>query len=126
MPLTLLSIGGTDLTSYVVDIQAYNVNRSPVYSDWTDANHIVHRHVIRYRIEGSFRLGFKSSADVTTFLTLLANNVQSGEYYPAQIFSNDDNQLHSANIFLDGVADIKRDLANGREWHEYTIQVSER
>ena len=125
MPLTLLSIGGVDLTADI-DQQNWDVNRSPVYTDWTDANHVIHRHVMRYRISGRFKIGFKTVTDVTSFLTLLSNNKQSGEYYSAQVFSNDDNTLHSADIFLDGVADIKRDLDNGRQWHAYTIDLEER
>ena len=125
MSLTLLSIGSTDLTSYI-DQQNWDVNRTPVYVDWTDANHVIHRHVNRYRISGKFKIGFKSVTDVTSFLTLLENNRQSGEYYSASIFSNDDNTLHTAEIFLDGVASIKRDLLNGRVWHAYDITVEER
>jgi hypothetical protein len=125
MSLTLLSIGSTDLTSYI-DQQNWDVNRTPVYVDWTDANHVIHRHVNRYRISGKFKIGFKSVTDVTSFLTLLENNRQSGEYYSASIFSNDDNTLHTAEIFLDGVASIKRDLQNGRVWHAYDITVEER
>lgn len=125
MALTLLSIGGTDLTEFV-DKQNWDVNRTPVFKDWTDANQVIHRHVMRYRISGSFKIGFKEVADVTSFLTLLEANRQSGEYYTAQVFSNDDNTLHTAEIFLDGVAEIKRDLQNGRQWHAYSIDLEER
>lgn len=125
MPLTLLSIGGVDLTEYI-DIQNYEVNRSPVYEEWVDGNHVTRRDVIRYRISGNFNIGFKSAAEVTSFLSILSSNVQAGNYYPAQVFSNDDNTLHQANIFIDGDAEIKRDLKNGRVWHQYAIEITER
>lgn len=124
MPLTLLSIGGNDLTQYM-DIQGYAVNRVPVFEEWTDGNHIKHRNIIRNRIKGSFKIGFRSSTDVTAFLTVLSSYVTAGGYYPAQIFANDDNTLHTANIFIDGLAEIRRDIVNGREWYSYNLTVEE-
>lgn len=125
MPLVLLNIGGTDLTSYI-DKQNYDVNTADVFEEWTDANHIKHRHIIRTRLSGTISIGFKSSTDVSNFLTLLSNNVQSGGYYNASIFSNDDNTLHSAEIFIDGVSQIRRDAAENRIWQTYELTVEER
>lgn len=125
MPLTLFQIGANDLTDYI-DIQNYDVQKDPVYEEWTDGNYVKHRNVVRTRIKGKLKIGFRSNTDVTTFLSILAANVQSGDYYSAQIFTNDDNTLNSANIFIKDVATIKRDLTNGRVWHEYTLEVEER
>ena len=125
MSLTLLSIGGTDLTDYI-DIQTYDVNNTEEYTEWIDANRIKHRDVLRTRLSGSFKLGFRSTAQVATFLSVLSTNIQSGSYYHASVFSNDDNQLHTADIFLDDVATIARDLTNNRVWHEYRIELEER
>lgn len=126
MPLTLLSIGGSDLTQYM-DIQNYTVNNTPEFETWTDANRIEHRHKFRDRLEGSLKIGFRSSTEISTFLTLLSNNIQSGGYYIASVYSNDDDTLHTGvNIYLDGVTEIKRDLTNGRIWSAYDLTLRER
>lgn len=123
--IVLFKVGNTDLTDYL-DIQGYNVNKTEEFSEWTDANYVHHRNVVRTRLSGSFRLGFKNTAEVTSFLNVLDTNVQPGNYYPASVFANNDNTLHSASIYLDGVAEIKRDLVNDRVWHEYEIDLEER
>lgn len=125
MPLILLKIGGTDLTSYI-DQQNYEVNSIDEFEEWMDANHVKHRHVIRTRLSGKFEIGFKKAADVSTFLTLMGNNIQSGGYYNAQIFSNDDNTLHTTEVFIDDISKIKRDELNGRIWQTYELTVEER
>lgn len=125
MPLTLLEINQTDLTEYI-DIQNYNVNRIPVFEDWTDGNHITRRNVIRYRIKGEIKIGFRDDTDVSSFLNLLSSSITAGNYYAADVFVNNENTLVSANVFIDGLATIARDLANGRVWHSYTLTIEER
>lgn len=126
MSLILFKIGNTDLTQYV-DIQNYDVNNTPEYMEWTDANHIRHRDVIRTRLSGTVKLGFLGSTDVAAFLSVLSSNITAGGYYPASVFSNDDNTLHTGvQIFIDDVADIKRDLVNNRSWHAYELKIEER
>lgn len=125
MAITLFKIGNTDLTGYV-DIQNYDVQKEPVYEEWTDGNYIKHRNIVRTRIKGKIKVGFRSSAEVSAFLSVLTNNVQAGGYYPASVFSNDDNTLNTANIFISDDAEIKRDLTNNRVWHAYTLEIEER
>lgn len=126
MALTLFEINGNDLTDFM-DIQNYDVQKEPIYEEWTDGNYVKHRNVVRTRIKGKFKLGFRDSTDVSAFLTVLANNVQPGNYYVADVFTNDDNTLNSnVSVFLSDVAMIKRDLVNARVWHEYTLEVEER
>ena len=125
MPLTLLSINGTDLTQYI-DVKSYNVNRIPVFEDWVDGNHINRRNVIRHRVTGEIKIGFRNNSDVESFLNLLSTNITSGNYYSASVFINNENMLYSGNVFIDGTAVIARDLLNGRVWHEYTIKIEER
>lgn len=125
MPLVLLSINGTDLTQFI-DVQGFNVNRQPVFENWTDGNHITRRNIIRYRIAGEIKIGFRNNADVTAFLSVLSSNQTSGGYYAVNVFVNNDNANYNANVFIDGAALIARDLANGRVWHEYTIKIEER
>lgn len=125
MPLVLLKIGGTDLTPYI-DKQNYEVNNVDEFEEWTDANHVKHRHVIRQRLSGNLSIGFRSTTEITNFLTLMGNNLQSGGYYNAQIFANDDNTLHTTEIFIDDISKIKRDVLNGRIWQTYELTVEER
>ena len=123
--ITLFKIGNTDLTDYV-DIQNYDVQKEPIYEEWTDGNYVNHRNIVRTRINGTVKVGFRNSTDVASFLSVLSSNVQTGGYYPASVFTNDDNTLNTANIFISDVAEIKRDLVNGRVWHEYTLEIEER
>lgn len=123
--ITLFQIGNTDLTDYV-DIQNYDVQKEPIYEEWTDGNYVNHRNIVRTRIKGTVKVGFRNSTDVASFLSVLSSNVQVGGYYPASVFTNDDNTLNTANIFISDVAEIKRDLVNGRVWHEYTLEIEER
>jgi hypothetical protein len=56
-----LRLGSTDLSAFA-DIQNWKVNQVDVWQEWTDGNWIDHREIVRQRVEGSFKLGFKTAA----------------------------------------------------------------
>ena len=64
----LFTIGTTDLTQYE-DKEMHAVNRTDVYTSWTDGNWNDHRVIARTRGNGTGVLNFRSDADYTAFMT---------------------------------------------------------
>lgn len=125
MPSFFFKIGSTDLTPKA-DIQEYSVNRVDVYDTWTDGNRIEHREVTRTRIEGSIKLGFKSEADLSSFLSLLSGAKTADGYWSCGLYLQNAGTTATANVFLDPVGEAKWDTKNGRAWIVQTLAVRER
>lgn len=71
----LATVGGTDITKYIIK-DTYKVNSEPVYQSWTDGNFHEHRIQIRERVEGSFDVIFfdDDNGAYQDFLALLEAN----------------------------------------------------
>lgn len=118
-------LGSTDL-SPAADIQNWNVNQVDVWQEWTDGNWIDHREIVRQRVEGSFKLGFKTAAAWNDFTALLdaARNVAG--YYALQVYVNNTASTETVDAFLEISAANKWDLVNSRFWRVVDVKLTER
>lgn len=71
----LATVGGTDITKYIIK-DTYEMNAEPVYESWTDGNFHEHRIRIRERVKGSFDVIFfdEDNGAFEDFLALLEAN----------------------------------------------------
>lgn len=120
----LFFIYGKDYTD-AIERASYSVNRSDVYKEWTDANGTVHRDVTRTRIKGSFEIGFHRQKELEDFITYMRQAKKQGGFYPVMLYVNNEDELVSANVFLDMTAQVQRDVPNSRFWSVYSVEVSE-
>lgn len=74
--MAIFTIGTTDCSSNVV-AESYNINRLPVYKEWTDAGNYTHRDIVGYKIQGSMVMYFDTPTALQTFVTLVENSKRS-------------------------------------------------
>lgn len=125
MSMVFFKIGSTDLTAYA-DIQNYNINKADVFQNWTDGNWVDHRDMVRTRITGSVKLGFKTAASWSAFLTLLTSQRNAAGYYPVTVYVNNTGTTETIDAFLDMTNVTKWDLVNGRFWRVQTVNITQR
>lgn len=112
--------------SVFADIQNYDVNMVDVYQEWTDGNWITHRDIVRTRIQGTVKLGFKTATDWNAFIALLNATRDEAGYFPITVWVNNTATSETINAFLDMVGSGKWDLVNSRFWRVITISVTQR
>ena len=88
-----------DITEHIV-VPSYKVNRKPQFVEWTDGDHIMHRDIQRYYLEGSFTLFFNDKDDYTSFLDFFNGALVDG-YINAYVYSNTDHQVHLTKVYMD-------------------------
>lgn len=120
----LFYIYGKDYTE-AIDRKTYNVNRSDVFKEWTDANGTVHRDVTRTRISGTFSLNFYKEQELKDFIAYMRQAKKPGGFYPVMIYVNNEDELVGANVFIEAPATVTRDVVNDRFMFVYTLEVSE-
>lgn len=125
MPSYFFKISSTDLTAFE-DIQNHDVNRDDVYDTWTDGNWVDHRVIVRTRISGTVKLGFKKATDFADFMTLLGTAKDAEGFYPISVYCNNTGTTETINAFLDVSGADKWDLNNSRQWQVVTIKITGR
>jgi len=117
-----LTIGGTDVSDFL-DIQNYEMNAEDVYNTWTDGNWIDHRVIVRQRITGKVKAGFKRAADFAAFTALLESAKQTNGYYSISAYVNNTGAVAAFEAFIDTTDADKWDLVNGRQWQVQTLTI---
>ena len=123
MPSVFFKISTTDLTAYE-DIQNHDVQKENVWTSWTDGNWTEHREIVRTRVTGTVKLGFKSATDYTTFQTLLTTAQDAEGYYPITVYCNNTGTSETVNAFLEITGEDK--WGSSRQWQVVTIKITGR
>lgn len=118
-------LGSTDL-SPDADVQNWKVNQVDVWQEWTDGNWIQHRDVVRQRIQGTFQLGFQTSASWDAFTALLAAARNAAGYYTVKVYVNNTASSETIDAFLEISAANKWDLVNFRFWRVVSVTLTQR
>lgn len=69
----LVSLNGTDISQYLNE-SSYKVEPVPVYDEWTDGRHRIHKNKYRTRAQGSFDIFCFSDTEYDTLLALFGEN----------------------------------------------------
>ena len=88
-----------DLTEHIT-VPSYKVNKKPQFVEWTDGDHIMHRDIQRYFLEGSFTLFFNDKDDYTSFIDFYNEALTDG-YINAYVYSNTDHLVHLTQVYMD-------------------------
>ena len=123
--MVFFKVGNTDYTDFT-DIQNCDLNAQDVFEEWTDGNWNIHRVITRQRITGSVKLGFKTAADLGSFLSGIEAARNASGYYPVTAYVNNLNGEQTFNAFLDLDGEAKWDIINGRQWLVQTVTVTGR
>lgn len=125
-PSSFFSVGGIELAPHM-DIQSYLVNARNEYEEWTDADNILHRKLLRKRRQGSFQMGFSDLSDLYDFLQLLRTSVTEDGYYQVIAYICNEHTQRIIDVYLDWeTVDNKFDQVNDRAWVVIEVTVMER
>ena len=123
--MIFLKIGDINLSEFL-DKQNYEMNSADVYEVWTDGNGIDHRVITRQRISGTVKIGYNCNYDFSAFVGLLNSQRSADGYYTVTAYVNNTNTTQTFYAYIDTITSAKWDFVNGREWHEITMQITER
>lgn len=98
--MALLTINNVDFTSKI-NQRKYNVQKQPVYTTWTDGNHVTHRSITRNRVSGSFTMSFLSAVEFDAFNAAVNAVKTVGGYLPVTVYVNNTKESLTINAFLD-------------------------
>ena len=119
----LFKISTTDLTKWE-DTTKHQVNRTDVYSTWTDGNWNDHREIVRTRVSGSVYLNFSRETDYANFVSLLTSARNVNGYYPITIWCNNTNTSETLNAFLDISGVTTFDVTAPIKHHGITVTIT--
>ena len=81
-------------------VPTYKVNNKSEFTEWTDADLVLHRDHLRYRAEGSFTLIFIDQQEYVDFLDHYRDALADG-YIQAKIYLNNTHRNKTTEVFLD-------------------------
>ena len=121
----LASINETDITQYILS-ESYNVNQKNEYNEWTDANRVNHRDIIRTRVSGEFELQFKIGDETpyNNFVTLLKDNTASG-VLPITVFVNNINERKTINVFYEYLPVMVKNVRSNKTYKSFKLALEE-
>jgi len=95
----LLVLNNHDYTP-CIKAPSWKVNQSPVYEEWTDANHVTHHDVLRRKTKGSFTLFFTDSVGYYQFLEDIQTQTTIGDYVILTVYANNVSSLVTGNFYV--------------------------
>lgn len=119
----LFKISTTDLTAWEKTAE-HNVNRQDIYTTWTDGNWAEHREIVRTKVSGTVKLGFKRESEFSAFISLLSSARNANGYYPITVWCSNTNTSETINAFLDISGDTKWDVTAPIKYHEITVTIT--
>ena len=123
---TLLKIGTTDVSSYIV-ADTYSVYNQPVYKVYEDANGVTHKRFIRDKISGSFDMFFRSLTDYTNFVTLIGSNTSATDFSVAcTVYDTKRSAAYTIYAFIDFKPTIALDGTLSEYMKVLNIELEER
>ena len=121
----LFTISSTDLTKWE-DTEKHKVNRTDVYTTWTDGNWVDHREIVRTRINGTVVLNFSRETDFSNFISLMSTARNADGYYPVTVWCSNTNTSETINAFLDISGDTAWDVTAPIKHHQITVTITGR
>lgn len=121
----LATIGGTDITKYIIK-DSYDINSEPVYQSWQDGNFREHRIYTRDRIEGDFEVIFfdEDNGSYEDFLELLAGST-SNHLTTMGLFVLNDSSFEALQAYVQITAKQHAETSDGRMVNKMTLKIEE-
>lgn len=126
--MELFCIDGKDFTTRIT-VPTYAVNRTDVFEEWVDANHITHRDRTRGRIEGTFTLLFSDKKDFFDFIDTVNRCKDPGGCYiaPVSLYVNNENIVeHDLQVFIEMELANSLPIMNIGENEGFEVTVTQR
>ena len=123
---TLVVMGQTNITPWIVP-DSYEMKAESMYESWLDGNFVEHRVYTRTHMVGSFSVWMAESRgmDADDFISVLnaatENNVTAMAVYDAI-----SNSMKAINAYLKVEPTEHKDIAGGKFYDVFKIEVTER
>lgn len=125
---SLFEVYYKDFTSNI-KVGSYNINRLPVYKEWTDANGTNRRFITRYQISGSFTIYFDNADYQNEFLTYINNYAKrtDGSVLIDKIYVNNENKAYdNIRAFIDYEVTNYMPYMSTSKYEGFTLTITER
>lgn len=123
MSTILFSINGIDFTRHIT-APSYEVNEESVCNEWTDANKVDHRDVIRTRVSGSFDVIFDNEPDLNTFINMV-NDKDKSDRVEATVYVNNKMTTVTKKFFIDFKPVNSIPFFGRKEFETTTVEITE-
>lgn len=120
----LAQIGTTDITKYILS-GTYEVNEENILKEWTDANQVVHRNIIRQKIKGSFQLKFHTEEEYSAFCELVRENRTSEYLLPMTLYIVNADEEKEVNVFYQYDAKLMKNRPKGKTYEKIKFEVEQ-
>lgn len=120
----LVKIANTDITKYILS-STYDVNEENVIKEWTDANYVTHRNVIRQKVLGSFDLKFNKEEEYSAFCALIRERCTAEYLLPVTLYVVNKNEERDTQVFFEYQPKLVKNLSSGKSYKEFTFEVEE-
>ena len=123
---TLVVIDNTDITPWIVP-DSYKLQPTEAYESWQDGNYVEHRIYTRTRMTGTFNVwtaevrGMDTDALMAHIKAATHNNVTT-----MGVFDNVENRMRAIEAYLNITPDKHKDLAQGKFYDVFKIEVYEK
>ena len=123
--MELFMIGDDDFTNFIT-VPSYKVNYGPVYNTWTDANYKQHRDILRYKVQGSFKLLFDTEEDLNRFLDDVYNfeDITTGTV-PIKVYVNNLSNQQEIDAFISFAMANEKPYFGVKQHDGFEVKVEE-
>ena len=123
----LVSINGIDLTPHII-AESYDINSYEEYAlEWTDANGVSHKHLLREKVKGKFTMKFLYDGGVSykNFVNLIASNKVENRIN-IELYVNNLDKTKQINAYITFNPIVERSLTSGKRYKKFNVEVEER
>lgn len=125
MSTVLVKINTTDVSDNIIK-DSYVVNRDSVYKEYEDANGVIHRRHIRYKVKGKFKMYFPNLTDYATFKSLIDTNKSVTNYtVPCTVYDNLSGNSYTINAFIDYKPTLTRNAGTTEHLDKFEVTIEE-
>ena len=121
----VFKIGDTSYADHVI-AGTYQINQKEIGQEWTDANHVKHKTLMRTKISGSCDMFFRTIEEFNDFIANIKTVKTSNQSVPMEVTVNNINEDKIMDAFIDFDPVRNRDGMWKDYILRYTLTVEER
>jgi hypothetical protein len=121
----VFKIGNTSYADHVI-AGTYQINQKDIGKEWTDANQIKHKTLMRTKVSGSCDMFFRTIEEFNEFVANIKAVKTTNQSVPMELTVNNVNEDKEIDAFIDFDAVRNRDGMWKDYILRYTLSVEER
>lgn len=123
---TLVVVDNTDITPWIVP-DSYKLVPTEKYESWEDGNYVEHRIYTRTKITGTFNVWTAEARGMDTDAFMEHwNNATHNKITTLGVYDNVENRMRAIEAYCHITPDKHKDLAGGKFYDVFKIEVNER